>query len=212
MAGRGTTTAHLEGLLDRLQRGDDTARSELVARTVERIRAIVRKRYPDWLALRRWVEEDDITQAVTARLLKALEDVTPDSVSGLFGLVGELTRRELIDQHRHWYGPEGPGKHHHTDGPRLAADSEAQPLHDRPDSSAGPGTRVERIEQYEVVDQAVEDLRATDREIIDLYFYNGLPLDHCAEVLGISREAAKKRQQATKVRWRRAIERRGGGP
>src|SRR5206468_8932246 len=107
----------LQGLLDRIQAGDATARDLLLERACERFRRLARRGLHDFPQVKRWEQTDDVLQGAMLRMARALETVTPRTVREFFALCSTQIRRELIDLKRHHYGPEGAAAHHVTRAP-----------------------------------------------------------------------------------------------
>src|SRR3954451_10155322 len=109
-------TSEARDLLERHRAGDPSAREGLIelarGRFVALARAMLRRR-PH---VRRWEETDDLLQAALVRLHRSLAQVQPESVRHFDNLAAAQIRRELIDLARSYFGPEGLGAHHHTDG------------------------------------------------------------------------------------------------
>jgi hypothetical protein len=108
-------TVNIQRCLDRLREGDPDARAELLSLARDRLYRLAHNLLRDFPAVRRWEETDDVFQQAAMRLERALAAEFPSSVSHFFRLAAMQIRRELIDLSRHYYGPEGMGRHHHTD-------------------------------------------------------------------------------------------------
>src|SRR5262249_36777335 len=135
MTGSPTSTAHLQGCLERMQKGDRAARDELLQHVYERLQRLARKMLKGVPGVRRWEQTDDVLQNALVRLLRALEDLRPATLREFFGLATEQLRRELLDLARHWFGPQGPGAHHDSHG----SGGVASPPYERADLSHEPG-------------------------------------------------------------------------
>jgi RNA polymerase sigma-70 factor (ECF subfamily) len=82
----------LQRLLDLVRAGHPSARNELLAHALDRLRRITRhmfRRQPD---LRGPDETDDVLQLALVRLHRALDSVAPDSVAAFFGLASRQIR------------------------------------------------------------------------------------------------------------------------
>lgn len=184
---RGVETADLDRLLERLRQGDPGARSEVIDRTYERLRHLTRRMLRGYPAVRRWSETDDVLQGAMMRLLRSLSQVHPVSARRFFGLAATQIRRELIDLARHYYGPEGHGAKHHTDGGEAVERSL--------DGTGEPNSLIEWTNFHEQVDGLPEE----QREIFDLLWYKGLTQPDAAKVLGISLATLKRRWQSARI-------------
>jgi RNA polymerase sigma-70 factor (ECF subfamily) len=83
---------------------------------LERLARKMLRRFP---GVHRWAETGDVLQNALLRLLRALQEVRPESVRGFFGLVAEQMRRELLDLARHFCGPQGLGARHDSRPPGV---------------------------------------------------------------------------------------------
>src|SRR5262249_45858146 len=117
MADDHTTPPQLR--VDRLKRGDDSARHQLIQSACERLTRLTRKMFRNYPRVRRWEETADVAQNALVRLSRALTQVTPPTVRDFFRLAAVQIRRELLDLARYYYGPQGLGANHasHAGGP-----------------------------------------------------------------------------------------------
>ena len=109
-------TDEADELLGRHRAGDPSARDGLIRLAQSRFTTLARamlRRYPH---LRRWEQTDDLLNAALIRLHRSLAEVRPETVRHFDNLAATQIRRELIDLARSYYGPEGLGANHHTDG------------------------------------------------------------------------------------------------
>ena len=104
--------ADWEALLKRLRAGDDAARQEVVCRCAKRLEQQVSKMLGRFPGVHRWEQTDDVLQGAMMRFHQLLNHIQLDSVRCFLGLAGEHIRRELIDLHRKYFGPEGLGTDH----------------------------------------------------------------------------------------------------
>src|SRR5947209_2507699 len=107
-----STTTHVRNCLDRLKAGDESARQELFRHCGARLQRLAHKMLRGYPGVRRWEETGDVLQNALVRLLRALDNVSPESPRHFLNLASGLIRQELIDLHRHYYGPQGPGRPH----------------------------------------------------------------------------------------------------
>jgi len=108
----------IQKCLDRLD-GSPPARDELICRSQERVRILVRRLLGGFSRLRRWEDSDDVLQAALPKLHASLADVRPPTVRDYYRLAAARVRRVLLDLTRHHFGPEGAaGKH---ESPRAAS-------------------------------------------------------------------------------------------
>jgi RNA polymerase sigma-70 factor (ECF subfamily) len=185
----------IQGWIERLRAGDESARQELLACTYERLREITRKALHRYPRVRRWEQTDDVLQNVCLRLDRTLREVTPEDARAFLRLASLNIRRELLDLIKHYYGPRGQGAKHATNaGP--------------PDESAPPDGRLQvadvagepaRLAAWSEFHQAVERLPNEEREAFDLLWYQGLTQAEAAEVLGVAERTVKRRWQAARL-------------
>jgi DNA-directed RNA polymerase specialized sigma24 family protein len=153
-------TSEAQDLLERHRADDPSARDGLISLAQGRFVALARatlRRHPH---VRRWEETDDLLQAALVRLNRSLVQVRPESVRHFDNLAAAQIRRELIDLARSYYGPEGLGARHHTDGTdpggRLAqvADEAGKP---------------ESLEGWVAFHEAVDRLPEEEHEVVNLF-------------------------------------------
>jgi RNA polymerase sigma factor (sigma-70 family) len=187
---------HIEGLLEKVQKGAPGAREALLDHACERLLRLTRKMLGNYPNLRRWEQTDDVFQNSMLKLHRCLEKVELESVRHFFNLAAVHIRRELIDLSRHHFGPEGIGKNHHTDQPA-------------PDESGGSVHAIahepEDLAEWSEFHQRVDRLPEDEREIVNLLFYEGLQQDEAANVLGVSTRTVKRRWHAARVRLHRDL-------
>jgi len=180
-------TTELRDLLGRVAARDRAAREELVRRTAGNLERLTRKLMAGYPTVRRWEQTDDVVQNATVRLLRALEQVSPENLRQFFGLAAEQIRRELIDLARHHYGPHGVGANHDT---RAGS----------PPDAAEPESAVEGLADWQAFHEAVAALPPADREIFGLLYYQDLTQAEAAQLLGLSVAAVQQRWQRARLR------------
>jgi RNA polymerase sigma-70 factor (ECF subfamily) len=173
-----------------IARPDPAARNELMRRVGEALRRMASQLGGAYPAVGRWEETGDVLNAAVIRLLRALEDVKPESPRQFFALAALQIRRELIDLARKYRGPEGLGKNHasRADGFDAAA-------------SAG-STDLDRWREFH---ERVAQLPDEEREVMDLLYYQELPQAEAAAVLGINLRTLQRRWQDARVRLARLL-------
>ena len=133
------------------------------------------------------------------RLTRALNDIHPENVRAFIGLAAVQVRRELIDLVRSIDGPEGIGSNYESG----FADGQNQPRHRREvvDLTDGPAT----LQLWTEFHQHIEQLPDDEREIFDLIYYQQLPQQDVAEILGVSLRTIKRRWRSAKVKLHDAL-------
>ena len=201
MAAGTLQTTQLQSLLNRLKRGDDEARAELINHSCDRLRrharSMLRKSFPH---VGRWEQTDDVLNRALMRLYGSLADVQPDCPARLFALAAKQIRRELIDLARHYNGPLGLGAHHATDGP--AAESDERPRYEAVDETYEPAS----IAGWGEFHEQVEKLPDEQREVFSLRWYQGLTFVEIGEALGIADRTAKRRWRVACVSLHQAMD------
>jgi len=185
---RGDQTTEIQGWIDRLRAGDDSARAALLDCAAGRLTRLARKMLRGYPSVRQWELTDDVAQNAALRLWRSLGEVRPTSVLGFIRMASTQIRRELIDLARHYEGPEGMGRHQaRRAGPHgpgeIPADS------DDPD----------RLAVWGEFHDAVEALSEEAREVFDLLWYQGLSQGEAAALLGVTVRVVKYRWRAARL-------------
>ncbi len=190
-------TSEADELLGRHRAGDASAREGLIRLAQSRFAALARamlRRHP---RVHRWEQTDDLLNAALVRLHRSLADVRPETVRHFDNLAATQIRRELIDLARSYYGPEGAGANHHTDGTdpglRLAE------IGDR----SGP---PETLEGWMAFHEAVERLPAEEREVVGLLWYRGMTHAQAAEALGVATRTVQRRWASARLLLQDALD------
>ncbi|HEY6565581.1 MAG TPA: sigma-70 family RNA polymerase sigma factor [Pirellulaceae bacterium] len=196
MAESNETSRVLEDCLTRLRRGDVSARDELIAEACQRLTRLTRKMLHDYPRVHRWEETDDVFQRSVMRICKALEQVTPASVTEFIRLAACQIRRELIDLARHYYGPHGLGAHHLTN--HGSADLASIP---RTGESREPSRLIDWAEFHQRIDELPQELR----QVFDLVWYQGLSQLQAAGLLGVHERTIRRRWREACISVRRSM-------
>jgi len=182
----GDTSADLQDLIDRLRRGDDTARRELLQRAHDRLLRIAATIFKeDFPGLRGRHDLESVVSEVWIRLLGALEATQPQTVEGFFGLVFTKVRQVLLDMamrqrrddaHRRKGAPDEPAH------PSLAG-------YDRADTTNEPARLAVLTEFHEQVETLPDD----QRTVFELRYYGGFSQAEIAQVLGLHPKQVSRR-------------------
>jgi RNA polymerase sigma-70 factor (ECF subfamily) len=158
----------IQGYIDRLRGGDESARAALLGCASERLSRLARKMLGGYPGVARWEQGDDVAQNALIRLNRALGAVTPPTARDFFRLAAVLVRRELIDLTRHYYGPRGAGAHQvrPMDGERSSVTGMGLSVLD---TTNDPG----RLAAWGEFHRAIDALGESDRELFDLLWYQG---------------------------------------
>lgn len=180
-------TLFLQDVYRRLEANDATALDDLLHRVSGRLERLARKMLRGFPGVRRWEETADVLQAALIRLMRAVEQVRPDSSRAFIGLAAEQIRRTLIDLARHYQGPEGHGAHHASGVLQRDAEQSAAPF-DPADRRAG----TEELERWRLFHESIERLPVTEREVFSLSFYHGWKQSEIAEHLQVSERTVRR--------------------
>jgi RNA polymerase sigma-70 factor (ECF subfamily) len=153
-------TTLLHRCLDRLRAGDDSAYDELIDYTGERLRVLASRMLQSFPAVRRWEDTQDVLQDAHVRLLRDLRDKAkrPASVRDFFNLAANRLRSVLLNLHQHYQRPAGMGQN--------LADGPVTPVPDPAPDSA-------ELDRWTAFHEAVGKLDPTEREVVELRFYQG---------------------------------------
>ena len=191
-----TDTQDTATLLDRLPADGPAARSALIVRASDRLRALTRRMLRDFPHVGRWEQTDDVFQNALLRLCRALETVVPESPRHFYNLAALQVRRELLDLAARHLGPEGHGANHHTDGSGVLA------------GATGRAEEPSSVAEWVDFHRQVERLPDEEREVFDLLWYQGLSQEAAAEAMGVSVRTLKRRWQSARLSLAEAC----GGP
>ena len=193
----------IQGCLDRLRAGDESARLELIRAACGRLERLTRKMLGGWRRVHRWEETGDVMQNAMVRLCRSLAEVKPVRAADFFRLAALHIRRELHDLAKHYYGPRGLGANHATaawqppSGDESADSLAWEPLGTEED----PVSLAAWSEFHEQVERLPEE----EREVFDLLWYQELSQGEAAELLGVSERTVKRRWASARLRLHRAL-------
>jgi len=188
-------TCQIEGWIERLRAGDESAREHLLACAYDRLTHLARKMLRRFDRVRRWEQTDDVMQNAALRLYRALGEVQPERAVDFFRLAALSIRRELLDLAKHYYGPCGQGAHHASLGDLPArADTLAPAV--EPAGGAAPDPLLSWIE----VRRPAALLPKDERDVFALLWYQGLSQAEAAEALGVSERTVKRRWQSARLK------------
>ncbi len=184
-------TTKIQDYLARIQGGDDSARDAIIGHACDMFRQQTQRMLRTYPHVKRWEETDDVLNQAMLRLHRALGDVELETARQFHALAATQIRRQLIDLARHYYGPQGMGANHATEG--GSPESHSPPLHDRVDDTFEPSQIAEWAEYHQQVEALPED----QREVFSLRWYDGKSFVEIAEIIGIAERTVMRR-------WRRA--------
>jgi RNA polymerase sigma-70 factor (ECF subfamily) len=194
MAAHDNLTIQIQGWIDRLQSGDDSARTELLNCACARMLRLTRKMLRDFPRVKRWEQTDDVLQNASMRLYRTLAEIQPRNATEFFRLAALNIRRELLDLAKHYYGPQGRGALHAS----IGGDHQAL---ERADTVAEPN----RLAAWSEFHRQAELLPDEEREIFDLLWYQGLSQAEVADLLKVSARTVKRRWQSARLQLHDAL-------
>lgn len=183
----------LAGCLERLAKGDDSAREDILEVCNDRLRELSSRLLGKFAKVRRWDNTDDVAQNAAMRLYRALGDTVPDSPRGLMGLMATQIQRELIDLARKHAGPMSYAQNHDTNV-RGGIDGEVAVVDEAEDVGDGLEEEIP-LERWETFHRAVENLPEEHREVFKLVWYLGADRETAAKTLGLSVRTVGRRWQ-----------------
>jgi RNA polymerase sigma-70 factor (ECF subfamily) len=179
------TTTDLQLLIDRLRRGDDAARRELLRRAHDRLLRIAATVFrEDFPALEGRHDLESVVSEVWMRLAAALEKTRPETVEGFFGLVFLKVRQVLLDMARRQRQADARRGQRPGDG----SGSDGLAEFDQPDTTHDPGRLAMLTEFHEQIETLPED----QRRIFELHYYGGFTQAEIARMLGLHRKQVSR--------------------
>jgi len=182
----GDTSADLQDLIDRLRRGDDTARRELLQRAHDRLLRIAATIFKeDFPGLRGRHDLESVVSEVWIRLLGALEATQPQTVEGFIGLVFTKVRQVLLDMARRQRRDDA----NRQQGPPDLSAHPSLAGHDRADTTNEPARLAVLSEFHEQVETLPDD----QRTVFELRYYGGFSQVEIAQILGLHPKQVSRR-------------------
>lgn len=173
--------AVLAGCLERLAKGDDSARDEILEVCNERLRKLSSRLLGKFARVRRWDNTDDVAQNAALRLYRALGETIPESPRGLMGLMAVQIERELIDLARKHAGPMSYAANHGTNVREGTSGGDVHLVDEAED--AGDSNDAIPLGRWESFHRAVENLPEEHREVFRLVWYLGADRETAAKAL-----------------------------
>lgn len=187
-------TTIIEGHLARLRAGDLAARDALIERSVKRLEDLARPMFHNYPKLRRFAQTMDVFQKAVIRLRKALETVqpVPATVRDYLGLAARQIRWVLDDMVKQFKNAPLQA----SILKRSEDDNDAEFEKEDSDARFEAENMAKWVEFYE----KIEHLPEKYREIWDLHYYQGLPHEEVAKLLGVSTREIERRWAGAKAR------------
>jgi RNA polymerase sigma factor (sigma-70 family) len=181
------STSQLQGLIDRLAAGQQSARDELISRAYVRLRRLAHKMLRSFPAVRAFEDTGDVLHDSLPRLTRALESVSPASVAQFFRLASRQMRWELLDLVQRYNRPERAGAKQAPVGEGNS--SQGTPPEEVSTSSDNPAALAEWTEFH----KRVETLPDNEREVFDLLWYQDMTQPEAAQVLLVDESTVRRR-------------------
>ena len=195
MADPSSRSLLMQGWIDRLRAGDESARAELLRCSCDRLVELTRRMLRRYERIKRWEQTDDVVQNVAMRLNRTLQSVTPESTRDFFRLASLNIRRELLDLAKHYYGPQGLGTLY-ASTPEDSTQGDRSPADHGPADLTHDPTRLDAWAEFHRQVSALPDELA---EVFDLIWYQGLSRSEAAQVIGISERTLMRRWQEARL-------------
>lgn len=175
-----SVTHQLQEYLDQLRAGDTTVHAALWDLVNERLTILARRmKRGHYQRVGAWEQTEDIAQNARVRLIRALKSCVPATTREFYGLANLQIRRELLDVIRHNTGRDGD----RTPTGELQSDIVGS------DKEYDAHDLVVWREFHEYVEQLPE----SEREVVELLWYQGLTQEQAAELLGVDKSTVKRR-------------------
>jgi RNA polymerase sigma-70 factor (ECF subfamily) len=178
----GDFTSQLQGLIDRLAAGDQSARDELIGRAYDRLRRLARKMLRKFPHVGGFEESSDVLHDSLPRLIRALEVVPPASVAQFFALASRQMHWELLDMAKRYAGREAPR------GEQIAARANGG----APNAEAATADSPSSLASWTDFHRAVESLPEKERDVFDLLYYQELAHAEAAALLHVSESTVRR--------------------
>jgi RNA polymerase sigma factor (sigma-70 family) len=193
-------TVLIEGWIERLKKGDDQARKELINCACDRLTRLSRKMLRGFHRVKRWEATDDVAQNALMRLYRTLAEIKPGTAIEFYRLASTNIRRELLDLAKHYYGPQGLGANYAT----VEGDAQ-QTVAGLGHAPSATGEDPGRLERWANFHDQVERLPDEDKEVFDLLWYQQLSQAEVAQLLDVSERTVKRRWASARLKLHEAL-------
>lgn len=202
MADPSSQTLQIQGYLDRLRKGDEAARGDLLNSACERLRQLTHKMIKGYPNVHRWEQTDDVLQNAFLRLQRTLQQLPIETPRDFFRLAALQIRRELLDLARHYYGPQGAGAHHESQCESPTESAQALTPRDAADVTHEPV----RLASWSAFHEQIAALPENEREVFELVWYQGLTQVEAAELLRVDVRTIKRRWLSARMTLQDALQ------
>jgi RNA polymerase sigma-70 factor, ECF subfamily len=198
------TPPDTQELLDRSNRGDATARGELLVHHRERLRRMVALRLDRRLNAR--VDPSDVVQEALADAAQHLDDYLRYHPLPFYPWLRQFAWERLCKLHRHHIHARRRSIIREEMDMPLPDESVRQLAHRLLAGGTSPSRRLIRQEQREQVRAALAELAPQDREVLVMRHLEQMEMADVAAALGISEGAVRNRQYRAVMRLRTLLE------
>jgi len=195
-----TISAPLAECLQRLGRGDLSARDRIIEICSDRLRGLAHRMLGRYPGVRRWEDTDDVFQNAAMRLHRALGAMQFDTPRSVMALAATQLHRELIDLARRHAGPSSYAANHATNVMPGSAVDDGGDHHI--DQSPVDDTNLDR---WTLFHEAIANLPEDEREVFHLVWYVGVDQKTIATLLECSERTVKYRWRAARETVRAAL-------
>jgi len=175
---------------DRKGEVDGRAFGELLAEFRPGLRRMVTIRLDPGLSPR--IDASDVIQETYVEVARRIEAYRASAEMPFFLWVRQIAHQKLIDLHRKHLGASKRDVRREGGVPDLS--SSISLAHALTSNGSSPSRIAVRAEQAQQLRDALEGMREIDREILLLRHFEGLTIEHCSQLMGISISATKMRQ------------------
>jgi RNA polymerase sigma-70 factor (ECF subfamily) len=196
----GQTTQLIQGCIDRLRGGDESARKDLIEFVAGRVEWLARIMAGDFPRVKRWLASEDVSQAALLRLHRTLQGMTPDSVPGFLELVSFEIRRELLDLARRYHNWVGESRVQKRPPDRDSGTGREE--YDPPDPVNESPSELMIWEEFHKQMQA---LPTEERVVAELVYYHELKPLEISCLLEIPEYTVDYRWKKARLRLQKAI-------
>jgi RNA polymerase sigma-70 factor (ECF subfamily) len=198
-----------EMLIRNAARGDELATRELLTRHRQRLRRMVALRLDRRVARR--VDPSDVVQEALADAAWKLQDYLRDRPLPFYPWLRRLAEERLAQTHRRHLKAQGRAVgREQAVACRLPDGSVVRLLNRLATSGTSPSAHLMREELRQRLRDGLTRLASVYREILVMYYLEGLAFREIATVLGITENNAKVRHFRALDKVRKLIDRDGG--
>jgi RNA polymerase sigma factor (sigma-70 family) len=172
------TTADLRDLIERLRRGDDSARRALLDRVYQRLRRIAASVFQnEFPPLHGRHELDSVVDEAWVQLMIALETTQPATVEDFYRLIFRKVRHVLLDMARRQRRSNARRQH----APPNAEGSDLALPFDIGDTTHEPSS----LAVWTEIQREVESLPVDERMVFEFHYFAEFPQSEIARLMDL---------------------------